>query len=124
MKSSDGKYILNGVLQANQKSNGRIYDTEMYANALKDYQNRLIIEQREENIDSLIENRESKKVSIPISIGYDDKYNIKNIDIVDDKIIVDMNIQYTNNIKYLDLDINILPTSISSRGFTNSNGIS
>jgi len=128
MEDKDGKYILKGVLQTfNQTSGGRIYDKEVYYKIIEEYNNKKTIEQREENINALIEDREVKNItpSIPVSWGHDSGGNLKKIEIVDDKLMVDIEYQPESVVQHLDLDIHIHPASlISSRGFTSSNDIS
>lgn len=68
--------------------NGRIYSEEVFSKAIEEYKEKILIEQRDENIDAILEDRKPNLISCPISVrrylGDDDQYQITNYDIVMD----------------------------------------
>lgn len=69
-------------------NNGRrIYPEEVFIKDIQEYEDRIKSQQRDENIDAVLEDREPKKILIGLSSrgyldGYD-QYHVKGFDIVD-----------------------------------------
>ena len=92
----NGNYVLYGEFTTfNGTSNGRFYVSDLYETMFQDMKNKVIIDQRDETVDALLEGRDVKEIispwckTSPISIssrGYldNDNYTLKGFDIVSD----------------------------------------
>jgi hypothetical protein len=105
--------IYNHNFNSNQyNQNGRVYNREVFENAIEEYLNRIKVKKRENIIDNILEDKEYKEED-PLGVsqrGYLDKYGdykILSYDFVGDSWKVDVEYKPSTSIQNINHSISI-----------------